>query len=359
MASRSFTIRVPASTANLGPGFDVLGLGLSMYLTLTVTIPTQGLDEQHPFQMVLTYSGDSPSTVSLDPTKNLISQIAMYVASAHMKSLPNNISIHIDNPIPLGRGLGSSGAAVVAGVVLANTCCQLGMTTCDILDYACLIEGHPDNVAASLVGGLVTCYLGQDIASQVQQLQSQPNLFTPNQHVSVKDSDLIPRPPAGGAVMHRKLKISQMIKVVVGIPEFKLATHTARSVLPATYCRSDVVYNMQHLAMLVHALGDDIPNAKVVSSAMQDKVHQPYRQMLVPGLEQVLQLTEKELPGLLGVCLSGAGPTVLALATANFDAIGQLIVQKFEAQKDAQGHQIQARYLVLDVDHQGIVVSDR
>ncbi|KAH6564744.1 hypothetical protein BASA61_008408 [Batrachochytrium salamandrivorans] len=379
VSPRVFTIRVPASTANFGPGFDVLGAGLSLYLVLTVSVPGQqsepSIDTLPYVKAALTYTGDSVSSVPLDPTQNLITKVATYVASAHQHSLPSGIQVHIDNSIPLSRGLGSSGAAVVAGVALANMCCRLGMDTQALLDYACLLEGHPDNVAASLVGGLVTSYLKYDIQEEVNVLQTDTDLYLHNRHHHrqdkrlvchesgdercSKDTDGIPRPRFGGIAAHRKLRLSSAIRVVVAIPTFEVSTHKARSVLPPMYSRADVVFNMQHLAMLVHVLGDDHPDGTVVWESMQDRVHQPHRQILVPGLKEVLRLSGNELPGLLGVCLSGAGPTVLALATDNFDQIGQHIVNEFQKHPDANGVGIQAHYLVLDFDRVGMVVEEK
>lgn len=139
------TISIPASTANLGPGFDILGAGLSLYLTLSFKLAPR---------TVLKYSGSNPDSVPLDPSLNFITKVASFVANAFDAILPT-FELEICNPIPLGRGLGSSGSAVVGGVMLANELLDLKLSTQQIFDFSVLIEGHPDNVAGSVFGGWV------------------------------------------------------------------------------------------------------------------------------------------------------------------------------------------------------------
>ena len=120
------------------------------------------------------------------------------------------------------------------------------------------------------------------------------------------------------------------IKAITIIPQFEVATAKAKSILPTTYTRADVVFNLQRIALLPSALGRSPPNAEEIYLAMQNKVHQPYRKGLIPGLPEMLQsVTPKTHPGLCGICLSGAGPTILALATENFDSIAQVILDMF------------------------------
>jgi homoserine kinase len=140
------TIRVPASSANLGPGFDSLGIALQLYLTLTITIP----HPQNKFE--LSASGIDSNLVSTDPSSNLITTTASLIAKKYNKSLPDSILIQCDNEIPFGGGLGSSGSAIVAGACLANIACDLGLSIQDILQECIIIEGHPDNAAPSVLG---------------------------------------------------------------------------------------------------------------------------------------------------------------------------------------------------------------
>lgn len=146
MTFSSFSIRIPCSSANIGPGFDVIGLALTLYLEVHVTIDSSAssLENKHPLNCVITYENLSASKeqISLDPEVNLITRVALYVLRCHdQRAFPANTHVHIKNPIPLGRGLGTSGTAVVAGVVLGNELGKLGLTKARLLDY-CLMIGE-------------------------------------------------------------------------------------------------------------------------------------------------------------------------------------------------------------------------
>jgi homoserine kinase len=294
-------IRVPATTANLGPGFDVFGLALQLYLKVNARKSAGPLE--------LTYRGRGDGSVALDET-NLIWRTFTHVAEREQAQWPNLV-IDIENDIPFGRGLGSSGAAVVAGVLMANEICQLNLSRERMLDYALEIEPHPDNITAALLGGLVACCVTDD-----------------------------------SHMLHAKIPVSPQIKAVVVVPDFELATTQARAVLPAQYARADAVFNLQRVAMLAMALGG--ARRELVAEAMRDRLHQPYRTPLIPGLEESLEL--QDVPGLLGVSLSGAGPSVLALAVANFAHIGEKIQANFDR------HGIRSEVLVLDIEEHGAEV---
>ena len=353
-------IKVPASSANMGPGFDVLGIGLGLHLTIVAKVPqptTNNVGDLNSLNMTIEYNEPGlgvASNVPSDPFENLITRIAIYVASAHDTRLPSGIRVEIHNPIPLGRGLGSSGSAVVAGVALANACCGLSLTKDRMLDFCAMLEGHPDNVAGSLIGGLVTSFLSEDVSLQSQRLSEDRSCI-----VHSGGSNSIPTPPQKLCV-YTQVPLASTIRAVVAIPAFELATSKSRGVLPKSYSRPDVVFNLQRVAMLVLALGD--PNSlspQTIRECMRDKVHQEYRKHLVPGLDEILSLDDTNLPGLLGVCLSGAGPTAIALATSGFDAIGSEMVRIFAKNTDpVTGNPIISRYLVLDVDHNGLEISE-
>ncbi|PNH58185.1 hypothetical protein VD0002_g9344, partial [Verticillium dahliae] len=136
------------------------------------------------------------------------------------------------------------------------------------------------------------------------------------------------------------------IKAIAIIPNFQVPTHLAREVLPPHYTRPDVTFNMQRIALLPVALGTSPPDPELIHLAMQDKIHQPYRQTLIPGLSEVVEsMSPSNQPGFLGVCLSGAGPTILALATGNFEAIANRIIQTL---KDANPKQIDCEWRILE-----------
>ena len=253
-------IRVPASSANLGPGFDALGLALGIYLDCwferseALAISVQGRDAH------------AISTAS----DNLIWQTALSVACAAGTELPL-IDLRICNDIPLGKGLGSSAAALTAGVVIADHLLGLQWDRPRILDVAAQMEGHPDNVAA--------CVWGSIVATAMQ----------PGERVRVV-----------------RIELPAHYSVAVVVPDFALPTVEARSVLPEYYSRQDAIFNVQRSALLMAALATGADDA--FPAALEDRFHQPYRSPLVPGLAEILKLAGK---GLLGCALSGAGPSVL------------------------------------------------
>ncbi|KAJ3100084.1 hypothetical protein HDU97_002520 [Phlyctochytrium planicorne] len=357
------TITAPASTANIGPGFDVLGIALSMHMSVTATIPAPDGSKG----IKITYEGDSPLTVPLDAGSNLITRVALQVAHCYSTTLPESMLVHISNPIPLGRGLGSSGAAVVAGVALASHACGLNLSQQRMLDFALAMEGHPDNITASILGGFVASYVRSepDAVEDPSNPSSSVSSVTQQQHPSSPatssnnihgEFEIFPTPKFNLG-RHIQLSFSPSVKAVVTIPQFELPTKLARSVLPSAYPRPDAIFNMQRLAVLCATLATPNPDPFIVSEAMQDRLHQSYRQHLVPGLPDILKLTPKTIPGLLGVCVSGAGPTVLALATGNFDAIGKAIVDIFAANLGADGKPIQSSFEVLEISQSGLEVK--
>jgi homoserine kinase len=273
------TVRVPASSANLGPGFDALGLALNLNLTCRFQ-PSDALR--------ITVSGRDAAGIPCDES-NLIWQTAVQVARDVQEQLPP-IRLAIHNDIPLGKGLGSSAAALTAGVVIADHLLGLGWKPARILDEAARIEGHPDNVGA--------CVLGSIVASAID---------------------------SGGVARVVRLEMSERYDVAIIVPDFVLPTSTARSVLPEMYSRADAVFNVQRSALLVAALVTGTTAA--FPTALEDRMHQPYRASLVPGLDEIIRL---RAPGLLGCALSGAGPSILVFYERGFEQVCQLVCQIFQ-----------------------------
>jgi homoserine kinase len=273
-------LRVPASSANLGPGFDALGLALGIHLecrfraAASLTIRATGRD------------------VTSIPTgeDNLIWQTALKVASDSGAEMPP-AEIEIENAIPLGKGLGSSAAALTAGVVIADELLGLSWPRKKVLDVAARIEGHPDNVAA--------CVLGSIVASAI-------------------DSD--------GVAHAVRLDLHPRYSIAVVVPNFLLPTSEARRVLPAFYSREDTIFNVQRSALLITALATGVTDA--FPTALEDRLHQPYRFHLVPGLEEITRL---RAPGLLGCTLSGAGPSILVFYERGHENVCELVQQVFAA----------------------------
>ena len=257
MSVRKFSIHVPATSANIGPGFDVVGLSLSLSLTLTVSYPSSSSQQQqqryvHP---KITCSGQGASEVPLNAYQNLVTRVALYVLRCHsILRFPSNLSIHVHNEIPLGRGLGSSGAAVIAGVLLGNTLGQLQLSTQRLLDFALMVERHPDNVTAALIGGFVGSYL-KELDEQDHQrvnvplsevLPEYPHNHNANEEDgSLDPSVLLPPPPPPFGIGHYvRFGWSDCIKAVAIVPRFELSTAKARHVLPTEYSRKDLVRDL-------------------------------------------------------------------------------------------------------------------
>ncbi|TDZ15850.1 Homoserine kinase [Colletotrichum orbiculare MAFF 240422] len=330
MTKETFIIKTPSSSANIGPGFDVIGLALSIYLELHVTIDRSVQTSKEPLNCRITYEGqgEGSSDISLDPSVNLITRVALYVLRCHgQRMFPVETHVHVKNPIPLGRGLGSSGSAVVAGVMLGKEVGNLDLDLDRLFDFILMIERHPDNVGASLYGGFVGTYLRPLKPEDVQRIEIPLSEVLPAPAGGVDTGETPPSPPHGIG-HHIKFPWAKEIKAVAIIPDFQVPTHLAREVLPPHYTRPDVTFNMQRIALLPVALGTSPPDPELIHLAMQDKIHQPYRQTLIPGLSQIVEsMSPSTQPGFLGVCLSGAGPTILALATSNFEEIANRIIQ--------------------------------
>ncbi|PNS15608.1 Homoserine kinase [Sphaceloma murrayae] len=331
MGPTKFTIKVPCSSANIGPGFDVIGLALSVWLQVKVAVDTSKTSSDQRFNCRITYEGLGQDDVELVADRNLITQTALYVLRCHDQyAFPVETQVHIINPIPLGRGLGSSGAAVVAGVVLANEVGNLGLSKDRLLDFCLMIERHPDNVAAALFGGFVGSYL-KELNSEDMKRKEIPLSEVLPAPAGGEDTGLKPPIPPVDIGKHIKFNWAPEIKCIAIIPDFEVSTAKARSVLPTEYPKADVISNLQRIALLTTALGQSPPNPELIYDGMQDKVHQPYRKTLIPGLTEILQsVTPSSHPGLLGICLSGAGPTILALATHNFESIASHLVSEFK-----------------------------
>lgn len=269
---------MPGSSANLGPGFDALGIALQVYLNCRFT-PASRLS--------IRCSGRDAGAISCGED-NLIWQTALTVASRAHLALPA-ADLEIVNEIPLGKGLGSSAAAITAGVVIGSTLLGLDWNTARVLDEAARLEGHPDNVAA--------CILGSVVASAVEP---------------------------GGNTRAVRLEMPANFRVAVVVPNFALPTKEARAVLPDVYSRADATFNIQRAALLIAALATG--DASVFPAALDDRLHQPFRSQLVPGLAEILRL---RAPGLLGCTLSGAGPAVLVFYERGYERVCELVRQTF------------------------------
>jgi homoserine kinase len=261
-------IKLPATSANLGPGFDALGLAMALYLTIDATVAPE-------FRIDAT-GRDAALCGQLE--NNLILTTYSNVLLLHTQSV-ESIYLRLHNEIPLGMGCGSSAAALLAGVILANHFGKLGWSSQQILEEACRREGHPDNVAACWLGGMTA-------SAEVE-----------------------------GSIITATCGLNLDWKLLLAIPPESLATEKARALLPDHYSRADAVANVQSTALLVSAFALNRPG--LLKAAMRDKFHQPFRLPACPLLGLLLPLRNSN--GISGIALSGAGPSVLLIASGTVE----------------------------------------
>ncbi len=297
--SAATKVRVPASCANLGPGFDTLGVALEIYLECQF---------QPAAELKITARGRDAAIIPLDAS-NLIWQTALKVAESEGLRLPP-AAIEISNDIPVGKGLGSSAAALVAGVTIAEVFLKLDWSRQRILDAAVRLEGHPDNAAACVMGSIVTAAIGAD-----------------------------------GVTRAVRLDLPKRFRIAVVCPDFALATNQMRSLLPDCYSKEDTVFNLQRATLLVAALATG--NREAFPDALEDRLHQPYRLASVPGLSDVLKL---RAPGLLGCALSGAGPAVLVF----FERGSESVVEQVQHAFHRSGHS--SEVILAGIDREGLQI---
>ncbi|KAK3168348.1 hypothetical protein OEA41_004795 [Lepraria neglecta] len=214
-----------------------------------------------------------------------------------------------------------------------------------------MVERHPDNVAAALYGGFVGSFLRTLDPKDTARKEIPLSEVLPEPAGGLDTGLRVQEPPVGIGSYH-EFRWTPEIKALVVIPDFKVDTAKARGVLPLKYSREDAIFNNQRSSLLPVLLSESPPNATKISEAMRDRMHQPYRQSLVPGLSEILDNLRPSHPGLLGVCLSGAGPTILALATHNFEAIAEAIIAILTKAQD-----IQCQWQVLEPAEGGAMVE--
>jgi len=221
-----------------------VGLSLSIWLELQVTIDTTVTKSTAPLNCVVTYEGDGADHVSLDTDANLVTRTALYVLRCHdRRSFPSETRVHIINPIPLGRGLGSSGAAVVAGVMLGDVVGNLGLSKDRMLDFCLMIERHPDNVTAAMIGGFVGSYLRELDPVDMERKEIPLAEVLPEPAGGIDTGAKPPQPPLG--IGHYiRFGWAKEIKAIVIIPNFEVSTSSARAVLPEAYSKQDLVSNL-------------------------------------------------------------------------------------------------------------------
>ena len=295
---KRFAVSVPATSANLGPGFDSVGIALELRIRADVRVLAAGESATWSF------------TGSEAPTHNGLRDEmmrAMRTLFAAVGAAPPPLAIVVDNPIPLGRGLGGSAAGAALGLAIAAEVRDPTPDVAELTRTISVLEGHPDNGVPAIVGGVV---------------------------VAVTDDE---------DVVYARFAPPPNVRAHVVVPDFSMPTREARAILPDAYARRDAVYNVGHAALLGAAFASG--DVGLLRTAMRDRLHQPFRASFVPGLNEMLAL---DVPGLIGVALSGAGPSVLALADAGSRA-GESVRAVFAK------HGVSARVLDLQPAERGIV----
>lgn len=303
MAEKCVRVRVPGTSANCGPGFDCLGLACTVYNDLELRLTREpGLS--------ITMTGEGATNIPCD-NRNIVWRSAQYLLEKAGKDKEyRGAVIHMENRVPLSRGLGSSATAIVAGLTAANALIGNPFNRREILQFATNIEGHPDNVAPAIFGGFTV------------------NAVTNGR---VDCFSFLPR---------------FRMKFVVAVPNFPLSTRMARKVLPTEVPMKDAIFNIGRASMLVAALTRG--NERYLRLGLDDALHQPYRAELIPGMYDVFKAARRA--GAVGATLSGAGPCLIAYVLERRhaeEAVGKAMLEAFRK------HDVDARILTLDLDTHG------
>lgn len=304
------SVKVPASTSNLGPGFDCIGMALPIYNTITIeetVLPGTGIEIN-----VLNDSETSNDLLMdhMPMDENSIIYKAVELLYNSIGQTPSELKITVQSQIPIARGLGSSASVIVGGLLAANELLGHPADEVALLSIATEVEGHPDNVTPSIVGGLVLTSLEDD-----------------------------------GSVVYRKLNWPEEWQITVCIPDYELSTEISRSVLPKEVPMQDAIFNAKRLGMLIQAI--NTKDAELMKMALQDRLHQPYRMKLVPGLDKIMDNLKHE-ENVLGCVLSGAGPAIIVISQKNnLEKIKSIINDTWEEMN------VKVNIMTLPVETQG------
>lgn len=292
------SIKVPATSANLGSGFDSLGVALNWYNYVW-------MEESDRIEI------SSKDNVAIPKGKdNLVYQAAEFVYNAYGKKMPG-LKIIQENNIPMARGMGSSSACIVAGITGANELLGRPFDQDTLINFACKIEGHPDNTTPAILGGLT---------------------------VSAMDA---------GRVYSVGTQVSDKFRFALLIPDFQLKTEQSRATLPMQYSKQDAVYNLSRSALMVASLS--CGKAENLRIAVQDKLHQPFRVDLIENCAQIFELTYQN--GSLGTYISGAGPCIMSIIESGNTAYYNRMIKQLE-EHGIVGWKLE----VLETDREGTKV---
>ena len=303
MGYRSIRVRVPGTSANCGPGFDSIGLACTVYNDMELALTKEpGLS--------ITITGEGAQNIPCD-NRNIVWRSVQYLLKKAGKDQEYlGAVIHMENNVPLSRGLGSSATAIVAGLKAANVLIGNRYSRRELLQFATEIEGHPDNVAPAIFGGFTVSIVTDG---------------------DVECFSFLPK---------------FRMKLVVAVPDFPLSTRKARAVLPEQVPMKDAVNNIGRASMLIASLCRG--NEKFLKNVFDDALHQPYRAALIPGMYEVFAAARKA--GAIGANLSGAGPCLIAYTSERShceEAVGEAMKRAFRE------HDVDSRILIMDLDTRG------
>src|SRR3989339_644963 len=299
---KTIKIKIPATTSNFGSGYDVLGAARKLYNEFEVDYEPSNKSEC----VNLEISGEGEYELPRN-NKNIICKTLLFALNK-LKTGKYRFEIKSINRIPLTKGLGSSASARLAGLIAANRICNNKLSEKEILEIATKLEGHPDNIVPALFGGLCIC-----------------NFDEKN-------------------VIYNKIKMPNDLKAVFCVPDFEISTDNARKILPDKVFLKDAVFNSGRVGFFISAINQK--KYELLSIAMDDKIHQPYRKKLIPGADKVFKSAIKS--GAYGVCISGSGPTILAISNKRFELrIGKAM------QKEFSEHRINSKIIICDFDNEG------
>ena len=304
------SVKVPATSANIGAGFDCLGMALPIYNVITIeetVLPGTGV-EINVISDNATVDELSLEHIPLDENSLVYKAVEMLYNS--IGQTPSELRINIKSGIPIARGLGSSASVIVGALVAANELLGRPADEVALLSIACELEGHPDNITPAIVGGLV---------------------------ISSQEDD--------GTVVYRKLNWPTEWAITVCIPDFELSTNIARSVIPKEVPLKDAVYNVQRMGMFMNAVQNN--DAELMKLALHDKLHQPYRMKLIQGLDKIMD-NLRHIDSVLGCVISGAGSSILVISEKNnLEKIRNIVKETWNDQN------IKCETLTLNIEENG------
>jgi len=281
------SVKVPATTANLGPGFDCFGMALTLYNKITIeelVYPSKGLE----INIIPGEQDNETSLLTIPTDKTNIVYKAVELLYNYVGQTPSDLRINIQTDIPIAKGLGSSASIIVGGILAANKLLGNPADEAALLSIANDLEGHPDNITPAIVGGFC---------------------------ISSAEED--------GSIIYKKIEWPEEWKIAVCMPDYELATQISRSVLPEKVSMEDAIFNLKRSAMFIDALHTQ--DSELMRYALRDKLHHPYRSRLIPGFKEIKE-DLAEVPTVIGTVISGAGPSIIVIyENNNYDEINKRI----------------------------------